>query len=145
MKQFRIILIALILVSVSPFLKAEEISFVIANENEVFMRQCNQFEESTNISNPQPFKSLLFKLTERKENVKLTAAILALALGPLGVHRLYLGTHPIVPVAYVLTLGGGLYILPFIDFVAIVFTKDITRYMDNKQFFMWVNKEEKGK
>lgn len=141
---------------ISPFIKAED-SFdnfiIIASENDMLVKQsgfesnviANELKQSHlfEVEAPQPFRSLLFKLKERKENVKLTAAVLALALGPLGVHRLYLGTHPIVPVAYVLTLGGGIFILPFIDFVAIVFTKDITHYMDNKQFFMWVNKEGK--
>lgn len=75
-----------------------------------------------------------------QRKVKITASILALTLGPFGVHRLYLGTTPLIPVVYVATVGGGVGILPFIDFVAIVFSKDISPFLNNNQIFMWVKK-----
>ena len=71
---------------------------------------------------------------------KLTAAILCITLGTFGVHRLYLGTKPYVPAVYVGTLGGGIGILPFIDFIVIAFCKDISRYQNNNKVFMWANK-----
>ncbi len=74
------------------------------------------------------------------ENKRLVASALTIALGPFGAHRLYLGTEPEVPVAYTLTLGGGLGILPVIDLGHILFTKDLSRYENNVHVFMWGNK-----
>ena len=91
-------------------------------------------------------KNLLVKSLQSNINindqrkVKITASILALTLGPFGVHRLYLGTSPVVPVVYVATVGGAIGILPFIDFVVIVFSKDLSPYMNNNRIFMWANK-----
>ena len=44
------------------------------------------------------------------ENKKVTAAILTLTLGMLGVHRIYLGTAPYIPAVYLFTFGGGFFI-----------------------------------
>jgi len=69
---------------------------------------------------------------------KATAVVLTLLTGPLGGHRLYLGTKPIVPIVYICTLGGGIGVLPFIDLVVICFSKDISRFENNDKIFMWV-------
>lgn len=69
---------------------------------------------------------------------RLTAAVLTIALGPLGVHRLYLGCPPVVPAVYVATLGGCLGLVPLIDLFAILFTKDLSRYENNPKIFMWM-------
>jgi len=74
----------------------------------------------------------------KKEHPRITAAILCITLGPFGAHRLYLGTKPIVPASYTLTLGGGIGLLPLIDLFLITFSKDISRYKNNPHFFMWV-------
>jgi TM2 domain-containing membrane protein YozV len=70
-------------------------------------------------------------------NKRITAISLAILLGPFGVHRLYLGTEPIIPVAYVLTLGGAMGIIPAIDAVLILVTKDLSKFENNSRFFMW--------
>jgi hypothetical protein len=67
---------------------------------------------------------------------KGVAALFAVALGPFGVHRMYLGTSEVVPLFYSLTLGG-LMILPIIDLCCILFTKDIDIYTDNDKVIMW--------
>lgn len=74
---------------------------------------------------------------------KLIAISLAVTLGYFGVHRLYLGTKPIVPIAYTLTLGGGGFILPLIDIFYIIASKDINQIVNNDYVFMW-NKKIKG-
>ena len=82
----------------------------------------------------------LQKVIEKPDrNHKLNAILLAVALGPFGVHRLYLGTHPRVPVIYTLTLGGGLGILPLTDIIAIIATKDIEKFINNDKVIMWAN------
>ncbi len=78
-------------------------------------------------------------LNRKRTHKKITAIVLAVALGPFGAHRLYLGTAPKVPVIYCLTLGGGLGILPLTDIIAIIATKDIERYENNTKVVMWIN------
>lgn len=92
---------------------------------------------------PNPLLQL-FK-TKQKKNKKLVAAALAFPFpfGIVGLHRIYLGTAPYIPVVYIGTLGGGLGILPFIDFCVLVLDKDFERYNNNSKVFMWVNDEEK--
>ena len=58
--------------------------------------------------------------------------------GPLGGHRIYMGTKPWVPVIYAVTLGGGMGFLPVADLFVILFTKDLDRYCDNPQVIMWL-------
>jgi len=76
--------------------------------------------------------------------IKLTAISLAITLGVFGVHRLYLGTKPNVPIVYTLTLGGGFFVLPIIDIVYIILAKDIQQIRNNDYVFMW-NKKKKTK
>jgi len=77
------------------------------------------------------------QITEEKEPV--IAFILAWFLGPLGIHRAYLGTSTGTIIAYILTLGGcG--IVAFVDWVVLLIgmiNNDISRYVDNPRFFMW--------
>jgi TM2 domain-containing membrane protein YozV len=66
------------------------------------------------------------------------AVVLAILLGPFGVHRLYLGTHAKVPVIYTLTLGGGFGILPLIDIVAILSNRKWEEeFISNEKVIMW--------
>ncbi|MES2131697.1 MAG: NINE protein [Bacteroidota bacterium] len=85
----------------------------------------------------------VFKLFRKKQrlNKRITAAVLAFPFpfGIVGLHRIYLGTKPYVPVAYIASLGGVFGILPFIDFCAITFDKkNFEDYRDNGQIFMWL-------
>jgi len=93
---------------------------------------------SVNDKKPNP----VFQLFRKKQrlNKKITAAVLAFPFpfGIVGLHRIYLGTKPYVPVAYIASLGGGFGILPLIDFFVISFSKDITPLRDNGKVFMWV-------
>ena len=72
---------------------------------------------------------------------KFTAILLALLTGPVGGHRLYLGTKPIVPIVYAVTLGGGFLVIPIMDIITIIFTKDLSKYENNDQVIMWINGE----
>lgn len=91
-----------------------------------------------NTKQPNPIL-VLFKKKHRL-NKKITAAVLAFPFpfGMVGLHRVYLGTKPYVPVAYIASLGGVFGILPFIDFCAITFDKDFDYYKDNGKVLMWV-------
>ena len=72
---------------------------------------------------------------------RMGAALIAIPLGMLGMHRIYLGTKPIVPIFYILTFGGGFGILPFIDFVVLIMADDVKPYLNNPRIFMWNNPE----
>ncbi|MFZ1688983.1 MAG: TM2 domain-containing protein [Flavobacteriales bacterium] len=72
-----------------------------------------------------------------QENERLTSVLLAIALGPFGGHRLYLGTGAKVPIIYTLTLGGGFGVLPTMDLVHLLLKKDLEPYRNNTQVFMW--------
>lgn len=83
-------------------------------------------------------KIFSFKKKKVKPKRRIIAALLCVTLGPFGMHRLYLGTKPHVAAAYTVTLGGGVGIVPVIDLFQIVFSKDISQFKENDQFFMWV-------
>jgi hypothetical protein len=75
----------------------------------------------------------------RSNNKKKIIAIAAdILTGPLGGHRIYLGTKPWVPIVYAVTLGGGLGTLPIIDLFVIIFTHNLNRYCNNPQIIMWL-------
>ncbi|MEE4177992.1 MAG: TM2 domain-containing protein [Bacteroides sp.] len=73
------------------------------------------------------------------EKTPAVAFVLAWFLGPLGIHRAYLGTTTGVIIGYILTLGGcG--IIAFVDWIVLligVIEDDISKYIDNPKFFMW--------
>jgi hypothetical protein len=56
----------------------------------------------------------------------------------LGVHRLYLGTKPWVPAVYLFTFGGGFFVLPFIDLVCLLVSRDISKFENNPRVLMWL-------
>lgn len=72
---------------------------------------------------------------------KLKVVLLTLLLGHFGVHRIYLGAAPNVPVIYSSTLGGGLGLLPLLDLIAILSTKDLEQFSNNDKVFMWSKKK----
>jgi len=81
----------------------------------------------------------LFKRHQKEAKLKKGIAIgLAVALGPFGVHRLYLGTDTKVPLIYTLTLGGGFGILPLTDIIAIIVASDMQEYANNGKVVMWI-------
>ncbi len=66
------------------------------------------------------------------------AILFTLLTGPFGGHRIYLGTHHRTPIIYSITLGG-LFILPIVDLIAIIFTKDLSKFDNKTQIIMWGN------
>lgn len=57
--------------------------------------------------------------------------------GITGLHRVYLGTSPHVPVVYMATLGGALGILPLIDFCLLMSSPNIDVYCNRNRVFIW--------
>ena len=95
--------------------------YVKVNKNSKFISKSNT---------PFVFKKL-------NKRTKGEAILMAVLTGPLGGHRLYLGTNPYVPIFYAVTLGGGFGLLPVIDIVVIIVSKDLSKYENNQQIIMW--------
>lgn len=74
---------------------------------------------------------------------KLITCILAFPIpfGFTGMHRIYLGTAPWVPIAYLCTGGGGVGLLPLIDFIFLVTAneEEFKQYENNPNVFMFVD------
>lgn len=84
---------------------------------------------------------LQVQVLPEKSDVKFKrgkAIIFTVLTGFLGGHRIYLGTHHRTPIIYSVTLGG-LGILPLVDLINIIFTKDISKFEDKSQIIMWGN------
>lgn len=74
-----------------------------------------------------------------KEKDPTTALALCVLLGPLGVHRIYLGTSKTTAIAYILT-GAGFGVLWVTDTVLIIkalIRKDPESISSNRHFFLW--------
>jgi len=71
---------------------------------------------------------------------KVNAAIYAFPFpfGIVGLHRIYLGCAPYVPVVYIASFGGIFGLLPLIDFVVILTEKDVEQFANSGKVFMWV-------
>lgn len=97
---------------------------------------------SENITIQDKKPNPIFQLFRKKQklNKRITSAVLAFPFpfGIVGLHRIYLGTKPYVPVTYIASLGGVFGILPLIDFIAITCDKDFDHYRDNGKVFMWI-------
>ena len=101
---------------------------------ELYLLDTQQLE----LDRPSP---LFEKIRLRKaKNKKVAAALLAFPFpcGIVGLHRIYLGSAPYVPIVYIATIGGGFGILPFIDFCVLLIDNDLEPYINNDQVFMWV-------
>ncbi len=99
----------------------------------------SEFSEiMSNVNRPSPL--LKYFNSKKKKNKKITAAVLAFPFpfGIVGLHRIYLGTAPYVPVVYIGSMGGIFGVLPFVDFCILILDKEESRYIDNKKVFMWV-------
>ncbi len=96
------------------------------------------YSAAINLNKPSPIR--LFIKQKQKLNKKITAAALAFPFpfGIVGLHRIYLGTKPHVPVVYIATLGGVFGILPLVDFFVIITDKDFEQYKNNGKIFMWI-------
>lgn len=85
--------------------------------------------------------NFILDVTPENTSVKFKrgkAILFTVFTGLLGGHRVYFGTHQRTPIIYAVTLGG-LGILPLVDLVNIVFTKDLSKFDNKTQIIMWGN------
>jgi len=93
---------------------------------------------------PNPLWVNFFKKQADRKKVISTLLAFPIPGGILGLHRIYLGTKPYVPLIYIFTLGGGLFVLPIIDFCVLLLNKDVSRFENNPNIFMWIDNEKKS-
>lgn len=126
----RLLLIVIIIGSTCATTFGRQVDFFVSTDSteKLFAANYEIFGDNTKVAD-NSFKPK-FK--------RLKAALLALFLGHFGVHRIYLGTSPNVPIVYSLTLGGGLGLLPLADFIFILTTKDLEAFAENDKVFMWL-------
>jgi hypothetical protein len=100
------------------------------DSTDVFLNDTNRIQAFSGTS----YLQLLNKRVKRR-----IAAGLAFPFpfGITGLHRVYLGTSPHVPVVYMATLGGALGILPFIDFCLLIHTSNVDAYSNRNRVFIW--------
>ena len=68
------------------------------------------------------------------------ALVLNFIVGGFGIHRHYMGTAPGMWALYTFTFGGIFGIVPLVDFIMLIIgtvDNDISRYINNRKFFMW--------
>jgi TM2 domain-containing membrane protein YozV len=104
-------------------------AFFSQRENKFFHKIENLLTSNRNVDISQ-------RKTEKHS--KLVAAGLNVSLGLFGVHRLYLGTSPQIPVIYTFTLGGGGFLM-LSDLGVIIFTKDLEQFSNSEKVIMWSN------
>lgn len=134
----KLLSILLFLLSLNSFSEKKEIWLIdstgTALEKQII--ETNVLSQTDDTPNP------LFKLfrKKQKDNRRITAALLAFPFpfGIVGLHRIFLGTKPYVPVAYIASLGGIFGAIPLIDFFVICFDKDFEQYLNNPKVLMWV-------
>ena len=132
---------SLIFLSILPFrLKGVSLENPIQQVDSAFSNICNEDDfMNSNLKITSSNKTKLIALIQKAtlENKRVTAAVLTITLGMLGVHRIYLGTAPYIPAVYLFTFGGGFFILPIIDLVMILAKKDISSFENNNKLLMW--------
>jgi len=126
----------IILISVSKA-NACQSNILLADLNTITINQNELAVQELIIPSTKKIKLITLLQNATVENKKVTAAILTVTLGMLGVHRIYLGTAPYIPAVYLFTFGGGFFVLPIIDLVMILSTKDISKFENNNKLLMW--------
>jgi hypothetical protein len=129
----KLLLVFLFFFSQVLTLKAGDNSTIIASS---IFKDTLQIKTSSKLS----IKQIKFvEKIKSSHGIKKGWALLILLLtGPLGGHRIYLGTPAYVPLVYTATIGGGFGILPLLDAFAILFTDDLSEFINNDKIIMWI-------
>ena len=139
MRHYHLLLIFLIVFTERLFASSSSDKIML----KVILRENSELTEEIMFQNldlrPNPLKQL-FRQQEKK-NRKVACAIMAFPFpfGIVGLHRIYMGTAPYVPIVYIGTLGGALGVLPMIDFIVILCKKNPEQFFGDRRVFMWMD------
>ena len=107
------------------------IDALIENAEEVFTLE---------VAEAAPLAANLPSVSQKEVQPAVTL-VLNFLLGEFGIHRHYMGTAPAMWAIYTFTFFGIFGIVPTVDLVMLVIgtiNNDISRYIGNRKFFMWV-------
>ncbi len=99
--------------------------------------------EACSFKKPNPIWVSFFKKQNHRKRIIASALAFPLPFGILGIHRIYLGTKPYIPLIYIGTFLGCAGLIPLIDFIHLISNKDISRFQNNPHIFMWIDNEPK--
>jgi TM2 domain-containing membrane protein YozV len=86
---------------------------------------------------PNPLRKIF---TKAQRNNKIAAALaFPLPFGCVGLHRVYLGTAPHVPLVYAVSAGGVFGLIPLIDCITLLSHKNTDPYENNGNIIMWIH------
>ena len=117
------------------FLFFSLVIFDSSNANESFELNIEDYQVIVEY-NENNFASNDSTVTSSVKFKRGKALLFTIFTGFLGGHRIYLGTHHRTPILYSVTLGG-LGILPLVDLIHIIFTKDLSIFEYRSQIIMW--------
>lgn len=114
-------------------------SVCLASDNPVENNLCEKITitDSIALSNSIPGDTIVLVAGPKKRSEAIICWVLG---GIVGLHRIYLGTSPVIPVFYALTIGGGIIIF-VTDLVAMIVVKDINQFADKDQIIMWIDED----
>ena len=100
------------------------------------------FDNSVNVMNLDLTDSMeLENATMLKAGKSPIAAfVIAWLLGPIAIHRVYLGGTPLLVLGYIVTVFGIVFLVPLIDWIVLlidVFRNDLGKHEGSDAFFMW--------
>jgi len=121
----------------NPLKKLEEDS--LSKTQWIIYEQAPSPAKTTNVADTIPQKNNVDKKQKRHKKIIATLLSFPVPFGIVGLHRIYLGTKPYVPLVYIATFGGAAGIVPLIDFVFLLVEKDISKYENNPTIIMWAN------
>ncbi len=132
--------ILLLTLFVSTGIKADKANESVFQPAVLMVLAADELSGLPQLSDKRPSPLMEYLKKQKRKSKKAVAAALAFPFpfGIVGLHRIYLGSAPYVPVVYIGTFGGAFGILPFIDFCILVFDKNIDPYINNSKVFMWV-------
>jgi TM2 domain-containing membrane protein YozV len=94
----------------------------------------NLSSEMPSILNP------MSTLASKSDKNFVTALVLGIFLGGLAIHRIYLGSKPVMIFYYIITGCGIFGVVPLIDWINIIISKNDLGKFDNNKYFMWSGK-----
>ncbi len=116
---------------------------ILSLSTTVFGQRENSFKEKVEQILFEKRRNVDISKRKTENHSKLVATGLNLSLGLFGVHRLYLGTSPVMPVIYTFTLGGGGFLM-LSDLGVIIFTKDLEQFANSSKVIMWSDLDKKN-
>lgn len=140
MKKVTVIL-SLFLLTFSLSFAGTDQYFVNDNEIDALFESATlvDFQQIENMDIPSPFTAANAEFTQGGDQ-PIIAFLLCWFFGSICIHRAYMG-NPIHILWYTITCGGIFGIVTLVDWVMLligVINDDISQYVDNPSFFMWM-------